>query len=128
MNVRLHVGRRMATNGFSLLLAVSASGCTSWHTQQQELHLLFQTPPARVRLNVEGEGYVVLRHPELSTDSVVGIEQGVDSQGGANKRRAFAVSQIESVQTRIVSGSRTTLFMLLVGATAYVVVARPGHD
>jgi len=120
----------------SIMLCVAAA-CTSWHVETvppQELIAVKQPPEVRVTLL--GGRRVVVRHPRLAADTLLGTDITGERKGvlvgpllrrdGPDTTIGFSVSLIQGIATRRASAGRTVLVVGGILAVTVGVVASMG--
>ena len=85
--------------GWLVLLAASLTACTKWQVQAvSPQQLLAEHQPARVRVTRADRTAIVLRQPELVSDTLYGIAR--DSAGPAGPRQGVPLSDIAQIAIR----------------------------
>jgi len=95
-----------------LVLLIYLSGCTSWHVQQvAPAQVITDGHPSTVRVTRADQSRVVLRHPTIVDDTLVGA---LDSGQAAGEGR-IALSDVKRIEVRHGDPGRT-IGLALVGA------------
>ena len=98
----------------TLLMVLSGAGCQAWHTQQLAPEaVLAARHAAQLRITRADGSHVVIQHPKLQGDTVVGIGRG--QQGKVR----VPVADIRAIATRGFSPERTVALGVGVAALAY---------
>lgn len=85
--------------GRLVLLAAVLTACTKWQVQDvSPQQLLAEHPPARVRVTRADRTAIILRQPELVSDTLYGIAR--DSAGPAGPRQGVPLSDIAQIAIR----------------------------
>jgi hypothetical protein len=78
----------------TILLCLLAAGCASWHTQPlTPQQVVSEMHPKRIRLTLTDSSVLVLKHPQISGDSIAGKINGT--------RRAVASDRIARTDVRV---------------------------
>ena len=100
-----------------LCVPFAIAACQSWHAQRRDPVDLFSIHhPSALRLTRADGSRLVLRHPVLYADTLVGSYWA----GGQDIEARIALADIRTVETHRFSGART---VVLAGVAAAVVVA-----
>jgi hypothetical protein len=109
------------------ILGLHSGACMSWKTQSVAPDQVVAKNPAQVRATLANGSRIVIAHPTIIGDSLIGSAPGSDPKR-ATPRRAVSLSDVQSMQVHRVNAGRTTLLMAGVGATAIVVAAAATSD
>lgn len=111
----------------SVMLGLQAGACMSWKTQPVSPDQVVARNPDQVRVTLASGSRIVVTHPTIVGDSLIGAPAGSDSTPSA-ERLAVALSDVRSVEVQRVNAGKTALLIGGVGLTALVVIAAATWD
>jgi hypothetical protein len=112
--------RRLERSVAVVLLSWQLSACTGWRVASPSpADFVEREHPDEIRVQRRDGGSEVLYAPEVRRDSLVGR----GTPDATQSDRALALSDVERVATRHVSGARTAGLLLGIGAVVGVIVA-----
>jgi hypothetical protein len=98
-----------------VVMVVMGAACTEWHVESVSPQQLIAAQPSKVRVTLTRGNQLVVRHPSIVADTLVGI--------GADPPIRVPLSQVQGIATRQVNAGRTRLLIGgIATATAVVVV------
>jgi hypothetical protein len=102
---------------WSLLFLLGTAGCTSWRTQQlAPQQVISERHPDRIRVTLTDSSTLVLQHPTVSGDSIIGVT--------SQTQVSVAPAQVARLQVRRPNGWKTFgLVYLVVGTIAGIGMA-----
>jgi hypothetical protein len=105
----------------ALLSAVVAlSACYSWSKPQPQAQSIIETRPAQVRVTLSDGRRLIVKHPAIRGDSLLG-DVVVEGSENSPSARAIPFSDVRSVSTPRFSAVWTALTVGAVGVVLYVI-------
>lgn len=109
----------MGVRAFAVLsVAVALSGCYAWSRPRPQAQSIIETRPARVRVTLTNGRQLVVEHPTVRGDSLLG-DLMVDESDNLLSPRPIPLSDIRSVSVREFSVGKTALRVVIVGVVFY---------
>ena len=109
----------------ALTMSAFGVGCTTWKKPEvPPQQLITEKRPDHVRIIQANDAQLELWTPRISSDSLVGYSQRVDS----TKLNGVPLEDIKEVQVRGVSGGKTVLLAAGLGLTALLIAAAVSSD
>ena len=97
-----------------LLITLPGLACQAWHTERVAPQVVLATQPTKLRVTRTDGGQIVLQHPVVRADTLVGIDHHQQDQQEVH----IALTDVRQVATRRFSAGRTV--GLGVGVAAFV--------
>ena len=121
----------------SLLILCFATACTSWHVEAvSPRELIAVRQPTDVRVTLPGGQRVVVHHPRLAADTLVGTDVTGERKGflvgplvarsGPDTAIGLPVLLIQGIETRRASARKTVLYVGAGLAVTFAAMASMG--
>jgi hypothetical protein len=102
-------------------------GCTSWKTQSATPEQVVAKKPEQVRLKLGNGSTLLVAHPAISSDSLVGSVPGSDSKK-IGPALGVPLADVKSIEVQQISAGKTGLLIAGLGITALAVAAAASSD
>jgi hypothetical protein len=96
---RVRAAGRMRAALVALALCALQAGCVAWTYEQAPVATVVAKSPPRLWVPLGADSFVVLMHPRVVSDSLVGLIEGSAAPGEPLRRYAEPVSSISRVAT-----------------------------
>lgn len=103
--------------GVLFAVAVAALGCTSWQTQSVPPEQVVARKPEQVRLRLGNGSTLLLAHPAISSDSLVGSVPSSDPKK-IGQALGVPLADVKSIEVQQISAGKTGLLIAGLGITA----------
>ncbi|HET6797104.1 MAG TPA: hypothetical protein VFH40_08085 [Gemmatimonadales bacterium] len=113
--------------GVLFAVAVAALGCTSWQTQSVPPEQVVARKPEQVRLRLGNGSTLLLAHPAISSDSLVGSVPSSDPKK-IGQALGVPLADVKSIEVQQISAGKTGLLIAGLGITALAVAAATSSD